>query len=103
MLKNYYQGIREQRATLAQKGQQFFFVTSLGTPGRHTTPGTVAEVTLDIAARLLHEGSHRLSTDAEIEEFRRRQAFNRAPDPVTDTLASARARFEALMAGKGKQ
>jgi hypothetical protein len=44
------------------------YVTSLENWEKRTTAGAVFVVTLDIAAQRIVEGTHRLSTDSEIQE-----------------------------------
>jgi hypothetical protein len=99
----YFEAIREQRKQLAlQFSDGSCIVTSIRIPGAHSTAGAVCEVTLDIAAKLLVEGSHRLASEQEACAFRATQEMNRVRGPLVDTLENARAQFAALMAGKDK-
>ncbi len=93
--KKYFEQIAHKRAELAgQFPEGCCFVVS---------NGSVCEVSLDIAARLLTEGTHQIATEAEAAKFRAAQAQGRAKDPLVETLAEARARFAALSAaGKDK-
>lgn len=88
----YFSAIREQRAALASKFPEGCCLVVAG--------GTVAEVPLDIAARLLVEGTHKLASEAEQDAFRATMEMNRVATPLVSTLEAARAQFKALMAGK---
>jgi len=90
--EQYYSNIRAQRQQLAG---QFPDQCCLVVAG-----GTVAEVPLDIAARLLVEGSHKLASKAEQDAFHATMEMNRVSTPQTDTLANARAQYAILMAAR---
>jgi len=90
--EQYYSNIRAQRQQLAG---QFPDQCCLVVAG-----GTVAEVPLNIAARLLVEGTHKLASKTEQDAFRATQEMNRVATPLVSTLEAARAQFKALMAGK---
>ena len=91
--EQYYSNIRAQRQQLAG---QFPDQCCLVVAGR-----TVAEVPLDIAARLLVEGTHKLASDEQTRVFREAQALTRART-TADPIASARLQF-GLLVGKGEQ
>jgi roadblock/LC7 domain-containing protein len=92
--ETYYLAIREQRKALAlQFPDDSCLVVSAG---------NVCEVTLDIAARLLTEGTHALASEAEACAFRATQEMNRVRSPLVGSLENARAQFAALMAGKDR-
>ena len=97
---NYFAAIRQQRTTLdSQFSDGACLVTSIRLPGRQCTAGVVCEVSLDIAARLLVEGTHRLASEEEAHAFHEEQEFKRTP--YGDPLAEARIRFGLLTSKKG--
>jgi hypothetical protein len=92
--EQYYSNIRAQRQQLAG---QFPDQCCLVVAG-----GAVAEVPLDIAARLLVEGSHKLASQAEQDAFHATMQMNRVSTPQVDTLENARQQFAALLGRKDK-
>lgn len=72
-LRIYYQKIREQRAAITE---DFPIVISTETQdgGRR---GTMTEVTRDLAAKLLVEGTANLASDEDAAAFRERQKKER--------------------------
>ena len=97
---NYFAAIRQQRTVLdSQFSDGACLVTSVKLPGRQCTAGTVCEVSLDIAARLLVEGTHALASPDDIRAFQQAQEFRRAP--YGDPLEEARKRFGLLTSKKG--
>jgi hypothetical protein len=91
--EQYYSNIRAQRQQLAG---QFPDQCCLVVAG-----GAVAEVPLDIAARLLVEGTHALATDAQARAFREAQIAARARSAPATTLDEVRAQFTAIMRERG--
>jgi hypothetical protein len=73
-------------------------VVSIKTAGRPSAAGSICEVTLDNAARLIVEGTHRLASKEEIQAFQEEQEFRRAPS--ADPLEAARKRFGLLTGTK---
>lgn len=69
-LRNYYQKIREQEATI---GERFAIVASVETPDGGQ-PGILTEVTAKLAAKMVVEGIARLATAEEGRSFREHQA-----------------------------
>lgn len=69
-LKVYYDKIRQQRGDIADA---FPVVVSNETPDGGK-PGTMTEVTRELAAKLVVDGVARLAKDVEAAEFRQRQA-----------------------------
>jgi uncharacterized protein YggE len=66
----YYQNIRARREELAARFPRGCCVAvSLPSLSTHATPGAACEVSTQIMARLITEGSHRLATDAETAAF----------------------------------
>lgn len=97
---NYFSAIRQQRAALdSQFSDGACLVTSIRLPGRQCTAGVVCEVSLDIAARLLVEGTHRLASPEESHTFREEQQLKSAPNG--DPLEAARRQFGLLVSHKG--
>lgn len=91
----YFADIRVQRTKLeSQFSEGACLVVSVSVLGRYTTPGNVCEVTLDNAARLLVEGTHKLASPEESHAFREEQAFKGAPNG--DPLEAARRQFGLL-------
>ena len=68
-LKRYWQEIRAIEATLAES----VWLTSLEDKRRGQEAGCVTEVPAPAAARLIHSKSHRLSTEAEIQNYLERE------------------------------
>jgi hypothetical protein len=76
--REYWQGVREVQATIAS---EFVLLMSLDNPLRGWVGGSTVEVKSELAARFIHDGSHRLATPAEIiqhqeTEQRRKAATN---------------------------
>jgi hypothetical protein len=69
-LKIYYQKIRDARR---QIGDEFPIVVSNETPDGGKK-GRLTEVTRDLAAKMLVDGTAKLASDVEAAEFRQRQA-----------------------------
>lgn len=92
----YWTSVRAQEAALRQQfhGHRDCHVTAIGPTPR------VVEVSLDNASRLLTDGSHRLSTEAEIAEYQRAMELRRAQQAqASGGLQQARALFAALGQG----
>ena len=92
----YYADIREQHAALAaQFPDGICHVVALT-----ARPSAACQVTIEIAAKLLVEGTHKLADDSQVAEFQRDQAMRRA---VTTGIGieAARALF-GITSGKGK-
>lgn len=53
----------------SQFPEGFLYVTSLDNFAKLSTPGTVSQVTTDSAARLIVDGTHKVSTPDEIAGF----------------------------------
>jgi len=64
-LKKYWQEVRAIEATLGDS----VWLTSVGEAKRGQAGGSVAEVPAAAAARLLHAKSHRMATEAEIQQY----------------------------------
>jgi len=88
--EQYYSNIRAQRQQLAGQFPDQCCLIIAG--------GTVAEVPLDIAARLLVEGTHALASDEQARVFREAQELTRAR-ATTDPLEAARRQFGLLVKG----
>lgn len=69
-LKSYYQKIRNERSKITD---EFPIVVSNETPDGGKG-GALTEVTRELAAKLLVDGTARLATGVEATEFRQRQA-----------------------------
>ena len=73
-LKKYWQEVRAIEATLAES----VWLASHSDPRRGQAAGSIVEVVAHTAARLLHGKSHRLATEAEIQQhLEREQALKR--------------------------
>jgi hypothetical protein len=95
----YYTAIREKRAEL---GAQFSNGSCAVVSVNRANNGA-CEVTLDNAARLLVEGTHRLATDSEIDAFHADQGLRRAATGA-GSLDSVRAQLGITARGKvGKE
>jgi len=62
--------------------------------------GCICEAPLDIAARLLVEGTHALASESQIQKFHEAQRMNRPP---ISGLDAARAAFAKLILKEGPQ
>ena len=99
----YYTAIRQHTESLSKLyPDNAVLVVSVSAPGSRATAGTVCEVTVPLAAKLIVEGSHIIASEAQAQAFRATMEMNRVRSPLVDTLANARAQFAALMAGKDK-
>jgi hypothetical protein len=65
-VRRYWQEVRTIQASLPE----FVWVVSVENPVEGFAGGCIAQVAAAQAARLLHAGSHRLATEAEIEAHR---------------------------------
>jgi hypothetical protein len=93
--KSYYAAIREKQQVLSRQfSDGCCLVISVNT--RNNGP---CEVPVDIAARLLVEGTHCLASEGETHAFRQMREVNRSDG----TLKAARRLFEALVSQKGGQ
>jgi hypothetical protein len=76
-LKKYWNEIRAVENGLGD----FVWLMSVDRPAKGEVGGRIAEVAAQVAARLLHAGSHRQATEGEIQahqqeqELARREAF----------------------------
>ncbi len=68
-LRKYWEEIRAIEKTLSD----FVWLMSLDNPSRGQVGGSIAEVSGNTAAKLLHARSHRLATDDEIGAHQMRQ------------------------------
>jgi hypothetical protein len=73
-LKVYYDKIRQQRGDISDP----FPVVVSNETSDGGKPGTMTEVTRELAAKLVVDGVARLARDVEATEFRQRQADMRA-------------------------
>jgi hypothetical protein len=97
---DYFSAIRQQRAALTpQFPDGACLVISIRLAGRPSPAGSICEVNIDNAARLITEGTHRLASKEEIQSFREEQEFKRSPS--ADPLEAARKRFGLLTGKKG--
>jgi hypothetical protein len=89
-LRVYYQKIRDERRQIAD---EFPIVVSHETPdgGRK---GRMTEVTRDLAAKLLVDGTAHLASDTEAAEFRQRQADMRKA--AQDELAASKVQLTVV-------
>jgi hypothetical protein len=98
-LQNYYREIRERKQELSGLHPDgCCLVISLERKDRAITGGTISEVSLDNAAKILTEGTHRLVTEAEQEAYRVQQAAERERAQMAATTAQ-RLRFGKLLGG----
>lgn len=98
--QQYYSDLRAKtNALAAQHADGCLLVVSVANRLRGTTPGNICEVTVDNAARLILDGTHREATAEEIRAYQEAQEFKRAP--TTDPLETARRRFGLLTGKKG--
>lgn len=98
--QQYYSDLHAKTNALAvTHADGCLLVVSVANLLRGTTPGNICEVTVDNAARLLLDGTHREATAEEIRAYQEAQEFKRAP--TTDPLAAARKRFGLLTGKKG--
>lgn len=98
--QQYYSDLRAKtNALAAQYPDGCLLVVSVANLLRGTTPGNICEVTVDNAARLILEGTHREATAEEIRAYEEGQEFRRAP--VSDPLETARRQFGLLTGKKG--
>ena len=91
----YFGKIREQREALAK---QFLDGSCLVISVKPVNNGPCG-VTLDNAARLLVEGTHRIASDAEARAFHESMELKRAAGP--DPLETARRQFGLIVGRKG--
>jgi hypothetical protein len=69
-VQQYYAVLRTTQADLRQKFPQgFCLVTSVDSLDANSTPGTVSEVSVPMAAHWIVKGSHRLATEQELQAF----------------------------------
>jgi hypothetical protein len=93
---DYFSAIKQQLTALtSQFSDGACLVVSIAIPGRRGTAGNICEVTLDNAARLLVEGTHRLASTEESHAFREEQQLKGAPNG--DPLEAARRQFGLLI------
>jgi hypothetical protein len=101
--QSYYAAIRQHTESLSKQcPDNAVLVVSVSAPGSRATGGTVCEVSVPLAAKLVVEGSHGIASEAQAHAFRATMEMNRVRGPLVDTLENARAQFAALMAGKDK-
>ncbi len=94
----FYQAKNTTKAELfKQNPSGFCLMSSTSSPGRQGLAGRVCEVSIDTAARLITEGTHKLASDTEAAEFRNAQAMARARNAPAMTLDAAREAFKATM------
>jgi hypothetical protein len=93
---DYWRAIAKTRAELQQRYPDGSVYVS---PVTGPAPKAI-EVSCDNASRLLVEGTHRLSTDAEIAEFEAAQCLAASAIRPVSSLADARALFAALNGSK---
>lgn len=99
--QSYYAAIRQQTETLSkQYPSGACLVVSISTPGSRATAGTVCEVPVELAAKLLTENTHVLASESQIQEFHEAQRMNRPP---ISGLDAARAAFARLVQKGGPQ
>ena len=81
--QNFYRRVAERRATIAKdiltmphqpKSGGAVFVVSLDNRERGTTAGTIATVSVDLAACLLESGTHSLASESEVLNFKAGEA-----------------------------
>jgi hypothetical protein len=101
-VQQYYLSMKAKREELAG---QFLkgdcLVTSVANLDHGSTAGNVAEVPVPLAARLLIEGTHRLSSKEEQTAFKDVQAKQRATTLTSIALAqAARKQIETLLNGQ---
>ena len=92
LFSEYYTAVRQRRAELAK---QFPSGDCLV-----VSKGTVTEVPVPLAATLLVEGTHKLASESQIQEFHEAQRLNRPP---ISGLDAARAAFVRLIQKGGPQ
>jgi hypothetical protein len=96
----YYAALREQRETLAkQHPSGFCLVVSVFDPQKNSTAGSICEVSVQDAARLTFDGTHRVATDDETCAYRNRQGVERARNR-RDDLERTREMFQGVMGGR---
>jgi len=96
-LQKYYQDMREKRAELTKDNDSgFCLVISLYNRDKGSTAGSVCEVSIKDAARVIVDGTHRVATAEEAEAFKQSQESNRAAIAKAE-LDRARKQFSQLM------
>lgn len=99
--QSYYAAIRQHTENLSkQHPDNAVLVVSVSAPGSRATAGTVCEVPVELAAKLLTENTHVLASESQIEEFHEAQRMNRPP---INGLDAARAAFARLIQKGGPQ
>jgi hypothetical protein len=93
----YYAALREQRETLAkQHPSGFCLVVSVFNLQKQSAPGNLCEVTINDAARLLFEQTHREATEDEARAYLNRQGVEQSR-LITDDLEKVRQQFRHIM------
>lgn len=78
-IKSFVARMQEKRKELeGQYPKGYCLVQTVFNPNTNTVGGVTCEVSVDQAARLITEGSHRLATKEEAEVFRKQQEDARA-------------------------
>lgn len=96
-LRAYYQKLREAEESLTTP---HCIIVSLGTPDGGK-PGVVTETPTSVAARMVIEGSARPATEAEIEEFREKEATAR--QTAEEAMAASKLQVVVVPAGRTPQ
>jgi hypothetical protein len=96
---DFYTNKRRTADDLLRAYPSGFCLVMSASPGTHSA----VEVTVDNAARLIVESSHRLATVTECEAFHAAQALARSQSVPVDGLQAARALHAAIVAGKERK
>jgi len=95
----YYQNIRIRREELAKANPSgFLYVISLDSLERNSVGGSICEVSIADAARLMIEGTHRVTTEEELAAYRAQQDAVRVRNSA-EGLARARAEMARVLGG----
>lgn len=78
-LQTYYQDIRAKRAELTKDFiDGWCMVMSVYNREKNSTAGTLTQVSVERAAQVITDGTHRLASDAEIATYTKAQEEQRA-------------------------